>query len=226
MLFALLLLLALLLIFAPQWWVGHVLSHYHRKEEPFPGSAGELARHLLDRLDLKQVSVEVVSEGGDHYDPNALCVRMTRDKIDARTLTAVVTAAHEVGHALQHATGYGPFLWRQRLATFARISEGIGSFLLFVVPVLAVVTRAPAAGFLMFLAAIGTVGVSVLVQLLTLPVEWNASFGRALPLLESGYLKPEQIPAARRILRACALTYLAASLSSLLNFWRWMRMFR
>ena len=62
-----------------------------------------------------------------------------------------------------------------------------------------------------------------MVQLIALPVEWDASFNRAMPLLESGYITPDQQQAARNILRACALTYLAASLAGLLNFWRWVR---
>jgi hypothetical protein len=97
---------------------------------------------------------------------------------------------------------------------------------LFTVPVLTLITKAPSAGALLFLAAAATLGVGLLVQLVTLPVEWDASFGRAMPLLESGYLDQAQLPAARTILRACSLTYLAASLAGLLNFWRWMRFLR
>jgi len=66
----------------------------------------------------------------------------------------------------------------------------------------------------------------IVVQLATLPVEGDASFGKALPILRSGYIDEQKYPAARRILRACALTYVAASLAGLLNFWRWMRLLR
>ena len=69
-------------------------------------------------------------------------------------------------------------------------------------------------------------GFGVLVQLVTLPVELDASFRKALPVLEAGYLQPEQVPAARRILRAAAWTYVAASLAGLLNFWRWIAILR
>jgi len=227
MYFVILLILLILLILGPQWWVRSVLSRYSGEDRRFPGTGGELARHLLDRLSLEQVGVEATTGGqGDHYDPESRCVRLTPDNLHGRSLTAVVTASHEVGHAIQHALGYGPFRWRMRLVRIALVAERLGSFLLFAVPVLTLVTKAPGAGLLMFLAAAATLGVGLLVQLITLPVEWDASFGRAMPLLESGYLDENQLPAARTILRACALTYLAASLAGLLNFWRWLRFLR
>ena len=221
--FLILLALVALLILGPQWWVRYVLARYNRREEDFPGTGGELARHLLGRFQLDTVKVVLAEGVGDHYDPTAREVRLTPDNMDRRSLTAIATAAHEVGHAIQHAAGYHPFLWRQRLARLSQVSTRLGSFLLFAVPVLTLITKTPAAGLLMFLAAVGTLGVSLLVQLLTLPVEWDASFGRALPILESGYIENAQRPAVRRILRACALTYVASSLAGLLNFWRWIR---
>ena len=221
--FIVLIILFALLIFGPQWWVRHVLERHNRKEEDFPGTGGELAQHLIDRLQLEGVSVEVAEGVGDHYDPLSKTVRLTKDKFERRTLTAIVTAAHEVGHAIQDAQQYPPFLWRLRLASVAQTSEKIGSFLLFSVPVLALITRAPGAGLLMFLAAFLTLGLGLVVQFLNLPVEWDASFSRALPILEAGYIKKTQHRAARTILRACALTYVAASMAGLVNFWRWMR---
>lgn len=223
--FVLLFTLLVVLILGPQWWVRSVLSRYSKEDQAFPGTGGELARHLLKRLSLEHVKVESAPAGqGDHYDPVTRCVRLMPQNLDGRSLTAIVTATHEVGHAIQDAAGYPPFLWRGRLVRIAQAAERLGSFLLFAVPVLALITRAPSASVVMFLAAASTLGIGLLVQVTTLPVEWDASFRRAMPLLEAGYLEPNQLPAARRILRACALTYLASSLASLLNFWRWMRL--
>ncbi|TVO76296.1 zinc metallopeptidase [Sedimenticola selenatireducens] len=223
--FVLLLILLVVLILGPQWWVKSVLSRYSKEDQGFPGTGGELARHLLKRLSLEHVKVESAHDGqGDHYDPVSVCVRLSPQNLDGRSLTAIVTATHEVGHAIQDAAGYPPFLWRGRLVRIAQVTERLGSFLLFAVPVLTLIARAPSAGVIMFLAAVSTLGIGLIVQMTTLPVEWDASFRRAMPLLEAGYLEPSQLPAARRILRACALTYLASSLASLLNFWRWMRL--
>lgn len=216
----------LLAIYAPQWWVQHVLERHNRLDEPnFPGNGGELARHLLDRFGLQQVKVEA-SDIGDHYDPGAQAVRLTPDKLKGRTLTAITVAAHECGHALQHAVGEPMFMWRTRLAVAATWAGRVGSFLLFAAPLLVLATRAPSPGLVSAIGAFLIMGFGVVVQLLTLPVELDASFRKALPMLQDGYLEPKQVPVARRILRAAALTYVAASLASLLNFWRWMAVLR
>ena len=226
MIYLLILLLVVAAIYLPQVWVKRVLARYNRApEKNFPGTGGELARHLLTRFGLEHVGVET-TEIGDHYDPSARCVRLTPDKYEGRTLTAITVAAHECGHALQHACGERLFLLRSQLAGSAVWAARLGSLLLFAAPMLAVLTRAPAPALLSVLGGFLIIGFGVLVQLVTLPVELDASFRKALPVLESGYLEPKQVPAARRILRAAALTYVAASLASLLSFWRWMAILR
>lgn len=223
------LILALLVVaclFAPQLWVRSVLARYNRAPEPnFPGTGGEFARHLLDRLGLERVGVET-SDLGDHYDPRSGTVRLTKDKHDGRTLTAITVAAHECGHALQHARGERPFQWRTGLATSAQWAARLGSFLLLAAPLAALVARAPSPGVVSAVGGFLILGFGVLIQLATLPVELDASFGKALPLLRAGYLEPHQVPAARRILRAAAWTYVAAALAGLLNLWRWLAVLR
>ncbi len=213
-------------LYGPQLWVQRVLAQYHRQpEENFPGTGGELARHLLDRFELQAVKVEA-AEQGDHYDPTTRTVRLTPDKLDGRTLTAITVAAHECGHALQHAADEPLFAWRTRLVRAAVIAERLGSFLLFAAPVLVIVTRIPNPALISMAGAFLMMGFGILAQLLTLPVELDASFGKALPLLASGYLVEDQLPAARRILRAAAWTYVAAAFASVFNFWRWLAVLR
>ncbi|MES9856752.1 MAG: zinc metallopeptidase [Sedimenticola sp.] len=218
--------LLLLLLVVPQWWVNRVMARHNRKvEENFPGTGAELARHLLKRFELEVVTVEVTDQG-DHYDPIAKVVRLTKDKYDGRTLTAISTAAHEVGHALQDALGEPLFRWRTRLAVVVGVGQKLGSFLLFAAPFLSLVSRTPWVGLISVVAAFMVMGLGLLVQLVTLPVEWDASFNKALPLLKEGYLEEQQIRPTEQILRAAALTYVAGSLVGLLNFWRWMRVLR
>ncbi|MGD8351248.1 MAG: zinc metallopeptidase [Gammaproteobacteria bacterium] len=214
------------LIYGPQLWVRWVLNRHNRlPESNFPGTGGELARHLLDRYDLKEVSVEI-TDLGDHYDPMARAVRLTRDKHDGKTLTAITVAAHECGHAFQHAAAEPMFMMRTRLARISVLAQRLGSFLLFAAPLSVLITKLPSAAVFNIAGAFLIMGFAVVMHLLTLPVEIDASFKKALPLLNSGYLEARQKPAARSILRAAAMTYVAASLASLLNFWRWLAVLR
>lgn len=223
---ALIILLLLALLFGPQLWVRAVMKRYAGPRTDYPGSGGEFARHLLNRLDMRQVSVES-SEKGDHYDPLAKAVRLSPGNFDGKSLTAVAVAAHEVGHALQDRLGYRPLRWRTRLALFASVAQQIGNGLIILAPLASALTRAPSPALVMIVAGLASFGTASLVHLVTLPVEWDASFRRALPLLEAGgYLSGDDQRKARRILTAAALTYVAGSLASLLNLWRWLRLLK
>jgi Zn-dependent membrane protease YugP len=136
-------------------------------------------------------------------------------------------AAHEVGHALQDHDGYAPLRIRTRLVKATRGIEKIGAGVLMVSPFLGIVTRAPAIGLLTFAAGMLTLGTAAVVHVITLPTEFNASFARALPLLdEHRVLKQVDRPHARKLLTAAALTYVSASLMSLLNIARWIAILR
>ncbi len=214
------------IIYGPQLWVQSVLARYNRKAESnFPGTGGELARHILDRYKLKEIKVEVTDQG-DHYDPESRSVRLSRDKFEGKTLTAITVSAHECGHALQHAAGERLFLMRTRLARSAVLAQRVGSFLLFAAPFMVLLFKIPSVAVLNILGAFLIMGFAIAMHLVTLPVEIDASFNKALPILESGYLNENQKPASRRILRAAALTYVAASLATLFNFWRWLAVIR
>lgn len=214
------------LVFGPQLWVRRVFAKYGTPREDFPGTGGELARHLLDRFDMKAVRLEP-TEAGDHYDPVTKTVRLSSEVYGGRSLTAVTVAAHEVGHAIQDRTGYAPLVERTRLLRVAQGAQKAGVVMMFGIPIVAALTRTPAAGLLVLLAGVLTMGIATLVHLVTLPVEWDASFRRALPVLErGGYVSAADLEGARRILTAAAFTYVAASLASLLNLWRWLALLR
>ena len=212
-------------LFGPHLWARHVLNKYNRQEY-FSGTGIDLARMILASLDIKDVAVEA-TDIGDHYDPVGKTIRLTNKICGRKSLTAVVVAAHEVGHAIQDHTGYKPLKTRTRMIGTAQKVERFGAAIMMGVPVLAAVTRVPSVGVLMFLGGLATLCIPVLVHLLTLPTEFDASFNRALPMLSSGsYIPPEDIPAAKKILLACALTYVSNSLMGLLNVWRWIRLLR
>jgi Zn-dependent membrane protease YugP len=219
-------LLLLLLLFGPQLWVRTVMRRHSQPRTDFPGTGGQFALHLLKQVGLSQVEVKA-TESGDHYDPGNRCVHLSTANIEGRSLTAVVVAAHEVGHALQDKLGYRPLRWRTRLAMLAMGAQQLGNGLFVLAPLVGALTRTPSSMLLLLAAGLASFGSAAVVHLVTLPVEWDASFRRALPLLEAGgYLSENDQKKARQILTAAALTYVAGSLASLLNLWRWLRWLR
>lgn len=221
----LIILIVCLVIYGPGLWAKHVLDRYNR-EEYFSGNGYDLARLALNRAGLEHIAVEQ-TEMGDHYDPMAGVVRLNPRYCGRRSLSAVVVASHEVGHALQHASGYAPLMFRTRLVVVARNLERLGVGIIMVAPVITALTRAPASGVLFLLGGFLGLGMPLLVHLITLPVELDASFNRALPCLsDHGLVPPEDLSPSRTILTACALTYVSGALAGLFNIWRWLRVLR
>jgi len=221
---ALLAILALTVL--PSLWVRSVIQRHSQHRADFPGTGGEFARHLLDEMKLGHVTVEQTDQG-DHYDPVAKAVRLSDQHFAGKSLSAVVIAAHEVGHAMQDATGYGPLVRRTQLAKQAEGLQKFAFILLLATPVLMLIARSPAIIFLELAAGLLMIGMTVLMHVTTLPVEFDASFNRALPILKAGNYIPERdMPAAKHILRAAAYTYVAAAAVSLLDIMRWARILR
>lgn len=226
MFYLLLTVLVVALIYGPSYWVRYTLEKYSHPDDRYPGTGAELARILLDWARLHSVKVEV-TEQGDHYDPIEKAVRLTPEKYNGKSLTAITVAAHEVGHAIQDRDGYAPLRLRTRLVQIAAPAEKLGAAILMLAPVVMAATRAPVAGALFLAGGLLTLGTATLVHLVTLPMEMHASFSRALPMLEKGgYLHKGDERHARRILRAAALTYVSASLMTLLNIGRWWAILR
>ena len=223
---ALLLLILLAAAFGPQWWIRHVLRRHGGERPDFPGTGGELARHLLDQAGLQRVKVEP-TDGGDHYDPDTQAVRLLPQHHDGRSVAAVAVAAHEVSHAIQHARGEAAFALRWRLARHLTWIERIASAMVILAPVVFVFAKIPLLFALQLAAGILLFASEIVFHMVTLPVELDASFAKALPALTRGrYLAPADLPAARSVLRAAAWTYVAAALATLLNVARWFRVFR
>lgn len=223
--FIVLIIVVLAICLLPGLWTRWVLKRHAGHRDDFRGSGAEFARHLLDEEGLGEVKLEQ-TESGDHYDPSSKTVRLSPEYFEGRSLTAVTVAAHEVGHAIQDHQGVGGLHLRSQLVGFTQVAERAGSVLMLGIPVLVILTRMPTPGLLLFLGGALAFGSAALVHLFTLPVEWDASFRRAMPILESGYLGGADLSAARHILLACAFTYVAASLMSILNVWRWLALLR
>lgn len=219
--------LALLaLIFGPQFWVKAQMKRHSAERADFPGTGGELAAHLLDRAGLSGVKVEV-TDAGDHYDPIDKVVRLSSDVHGGRSVTAVAVAAHEVGHAIQHRDGDPLLVTRIRMAGGAQKLEVAAAVLFATAPLVLAFVHSMPLVILQIVVALALLASRLVMHLVTLPVELDASFGKALPILDrGGYLPPADLPAAKSVLRAAALTYVAAALVTLLDLTRIIRVLR
>ncbi len=178
-------------------------------------------------MKLGHVKVEETTNLGDHYDPDAKVVRLAPAHFKGRSLAAVVIAAHEAGHAMQDATGFPPLAARTRLAKQAMRMQKVGAVVMLAAPVIMVLAKAPNIVLIEVFAGVLIFALSILLHAVTLPVEFDASFRRALPVLKAGrYIEDRDMPAAKQILRAAAFTYVAAAAMSLLDVARWFRVLR
>jgi Zn-dependent membrane protease YugP len=214
------------LILGPQQWARYVLKKYSAPRPDLAGTGGQFVKHLRKKFNLPYLQLEATTQG-DHYDPQSKTVRLNEENLNGQSLTAVAVAAHEFGHALQDAKNYQPLLARTRMVGFAQKTEKLGGIALFIIPLISMTPGGVRLLPLLIIIAIISIATSCIVHLITLPVEFDASFGRALPILKQGqYVDNKDMRSVRHILLACAFTYLASSLAGLLNFWRWFRFLR
>ncbi len=227
MFYAIIGILLLALILGPQWWVKYVLSKHSRQLDDMPGSGEELARHLLNQFELQHVKVEAADEGADHYDPQDNVVRLSPSYLKGKSLTSVAVAAHEVGHAIQFNRDEAVSHLRKRYLSKAHQMQKLGISILMLLPLVGALVKIPHVIGLTGVIGVATMLISVFIYLAILPEEWDASFNKAMPILDNGdYVPKEYLPAIRQVLRACALTYVAAALADILSLWRWIALLR
>jgi uncharacterized protein len=210
----LLLVPALLLTVYAQIRVSSTFNKYAKVRSGRGLTGAEGARMLLDSSGLQSVPIEMI--GGrlsDNYDPRSRTLRLSSDVAESASLASLGVAAHEVGHAVQHAEGYAPMKLRTLLVPAANLGSNLG-YILFL------------AGLIFFrnswMVNVGIVffSAAVLFTVVTLPVELDASRRALASLTEKGILVSNEIDGARAVLRAAALTYLAAALMAILNLVR------
>lgn len=173
----------------------------------------EAARRILHTAGIYDVEIVPISGSlTDHYDPRSKRLALSQDVYNRTSVAAVCVAAHECGHAIQHASGYAPLNLRSAIVPLANLGSGL-SWPIFLAGLIFSIRSLTTAGIVLF-------SLAVLFQLVTLPVEFNAS-SRALKLLgTTGILSPEENMGAKRVLTAAALTYVAALASSILQLLR------
>ncbi len=176
-------------------------------------TAYDVARRILDMNGLANVKIErVQGHLSDHFDPKANVVRLSDSTYQSNSVAAIGVAAHEVGHAVQHATSYAPIKIRNTIVPVVQISS-YAAFPLAIIGIILSNTTMIYAGIILFAAV-------VLFQIITLPVEFNAS-RRAIKTLESNYiLEGKELMGAKKVLVAAALTYVASAAVAIGNLLR------
>lgn len=177
-------------------------------------TGAQAAERILAYSGVTDVTIEHVSgELTDHFDPKNKVVRLSDSTYNSTSVAAIGVAAHECGHVLQHHEGYGPIKFRTALVPAANLGSRLGIPIILLGVILSWNQMLIHIGIWVFALA-------VLFQLVTLPVEFNAS-GRALSVVQQfGILSDDEIGSAKKVLRAAAMTYVAAAASSILQLLR------
>ncbi|HVP14420.1 MAG TPA: zinc metallopeptidase [Terriglobales bacterium] len=198
---------AFILAMWAQWRVQSTYQKMSRVRAANGMTGRDMARAIMQRNGISDVGIEEI--GGvlsDHYDPRTKKVRLSPGNYEGDSLASIAVAAHEVGHVLQHATGYAPLMARSAIAPAAGFASG-AALPLFLI---GLIFRSSLSFFLMDLGIL-LFAAALLFQLITLPVEFNASKRALAQLTETGSIAPDEVAGAKKVLDAAALTYVASA---------------
>ena len=216
----LLVLIGAILSIAASSMVNSTFNKYVRVRSMCGLTAAQVARRILDQNGLADIRIEHVGGNlSDHYDPRSRILRLSDSTYGSASVAAIGVAAHECGHALQHSEGYKPLIFRNAIVPAANIGSRIG------IPMILLGLVFGAGGNVLIQLGIWVFSLAVLFQVVTLPVEFNAS-GRALQMLEGyGILQGQENRQAKKVLSAAAMTYVAAAAVSILQLLRLILLF-
>jgi Zn-dependent membrane protease YugP len=204
---------ALLLAMYAQSKVQSTFAKYLNVRSSKGYTGAQVARRLLDSHGLQDVTVEMIQGRlSDHYDPRKKALRLSQDVYSSSSLAAIGVAAHETGHALQHDLGYLPLAVRNSIVPIA----SIGSQAAFPLFFLGLIIRSESLLYL----GIFAFAAAVLFQVVTLPVEFNASSRAIAALEDGGFIESREVEPTRQVLSAAALTYVAATLMAVMQLLR------
>jgi Zn-dependent membrane protease YugP len=217
--YLLLMVVGMALVFIPQMWVKNTFARFSEVRTSRGMSGRQVAQVILGEHGLSQVSVEMVDgELSDHYDPGERVVRLSPEVYNGSSISSVAVAAHECGHAIQHAKGYYPVVLRSAMVPAVNLGSNLGPMLIMGAAMLGAFSHA-APSLSISLAWVGVIlySLAVAFHFVTLPVELDAS-SRALKVLEShSYLTREEMGGAKNVLTAAAFTYIASALYALMQ---------
>ena len=208
-------LLGIFVYAVPGLWVNYTLNKYDDALPNMPFTAKEFGLNLLKEQNLDEVNIED-TKIGDHYDTVSKTVRVKPDRLDKKSITSITVMCHEIGHAIQHKENYPPLIRRQKIISKTEWLNKLSSLLLYAgIPTILATGAIP---FIRVCVIIifASILINVVSHLITLDVELDASFKRAMPILENKIPK-EYHSSCKSILRVCAFTYVIGSLTTILN---------
>ena len=199
----------------PGLWVNYTLNKHDDVLPNMPFTAKEFGLNLLKEQNLDGVNIED-TKIGDHYDTSSKTVRVKPERLDKKSITSITVMCHEIGHAIQHKENYPPLIRRQKIISKTEWLNKLSSLLLY-----AGVPTILATGALPFIRVcviiiFASILINMISHLITLDVELDASFKRAMPILENK-IPQEYHASCKSILRVCAFTYVIGSLTTILN---------
>lgn len=188
--------------------VNSTFAKYSKQYSSRGVTGAQAARLVLDRNGLQNIPIEQIpGKLSDHYDPRANVIRLSSDVYNGTSTASIGVACHEVGHAIQHATGYTPIKIRSAIVPITNIGSKLA------VPLIIIGIICSSLGeFFVWLAYIGLIGfaLTAVFQLVTLPTEFNASRRALATIRDNNILTPEELKGSRKVLTAAAMTYVAA----------------
>ena len=208
-------LIGILFYVVPGAWVNYTLNKHDNVLPNMPFTAKEFGLNLLKEKNLDEVKIED-TKIGDHYDTNSKTVRVKPDRLDKKSITSITVMCHEIGHAIQHKENYPPLIRRQVIISKTEWLNKLSSLLLYAgIPTILATGAIP---FIRVCVIIifASILINMIAHLVTLDVELDASFKRAMPILEKK-IPEEYHSSCKSILRVCAFTYVVGSLTSILD---------
>jgi len=206
----------LIIYYLPTLWVKFTLSKYDYEIQNMPYTGLEFGKIILKEKNLNDVEIKGEKNIPDHYNLKTKSVVVEKDRLNKKSLTSITVICHEIGHAIQHKENYEPLVNEQKVKKATKWISNVGSMIFFIgIPSIIASGSLPLIRICVIIAFL-TVIINIFIHLMTLNVEFDASFKKAMPIIKNKIPK-EYHKACKSILKVCAFTYLVGAMTSFLN---------
>ena len=206
----------LIIYYLPTLWVKYTLSKYDNEIQNMPYTGLEFGKIILKEKNLNDVEIKGEKNIPDHYNLKTKSVVVEKDRLNKKSLTSITVICHEIGHAIQHKENYEPLVNEQKVKKATKWISSVGSMIFFIgIPSIIASGSLPLIRICLIIALF-TVIINMFIHLMTLNVEFDASFKKAMPIIKNK-IPQEYHKACKSILKVCAFTYLVGAMTSFFN---------